>query len=144
MRRLEQDAEEAEARIAELQAAAGSGEADLQRGAMAVREMAGLREQLRARAKESADLALHTHELEKQLRDMEYLTHRVKDASEQLATAKLKTAKIPGLLSEIARLRASSRAANKSLAEQDGELDAARAKIVRLEVSAAVSSVRPV
>jgi DNA repair exonuclease SbcCD ATPase subunit len=120
--KLQSDLLVAESLIQTLENKVDSYVVELEKGAVAIEQLDSLREQLRAKTKENRDMALMIHGLEGQLRDVPYLHNRVNELTDELNESKLKTDKIPGLLSEIARLRGSSRASVKALVEQDKSL----------------------
>jgi chromosome segregation ATPase len=106
---------------------------ELEKGAVALNQLESYREQLRVKTKENRDLSLQIHLLESQLKDVPYLSNRFQEISEELQDCKIKVEKIPGLLAEIARLRGSSRASNKALAEQDKLLNHLKTRVKQLE-----------
>lgn len=106
---------------------------ELEKGAVAVGQLETYRDQLKVKMKENRDLSLTIHSLESQLKDLPFLSNRFQEISEELQDCKIKVEKIPGLLAEIARLRGSSRASIKALAEQDKLLSHLKSRVKALE-----------
>jgi len=111
---------------------------ELEKGAVALLQLDKYREQLRLKNKENRDMSLHIHGLENQLKEVPYLQSRHSELQRELEDSKFKVEQLPGLLSEQARLRGSSRAAVKALMEQDKVLAQLKAKTVQLERENAV------
>ena len=72
------------------------------------------------------------------MKEVPYLQSRHSELQRELEDSKFKVEQLPGLLSEQARLRGSSRAAVKALMEQDKVLAQLKAKTVQLERENAV------
>ena len=106
---------------------------ELEKGAVAVGQLESYREQIKLKMKENRDLSLQIHSLESQLKDVPFLSNRFQEISEELQDCKIKVEKIPGLLAEIARLRGSSRASIKALAEQDKLMNHLKTRVKTLE-----------
>lgn len=106
---------------------------ELEKGAVAVSQLESYREQIKGKMKENRDLSLSIHSLESQLKDLPFLSNRFQEISEELQDCKIKVEKIPGLLAEIARLRGSSRASIKALAEQDKLMNQLKNRVKSLE-----------
>lgn len=111
---------------------------ELEKGAVALLQLDKYREQLRLKNKENRDMSLHIHGLENQLKEVPYLQSRHSELQRELEDSKFKVEQLPGLLSEQARLRGSSRAAVKALMEQDKVLAQLKAKTAQLERENAV------
>lgn len=123
----------AEKTIEELENKIGEYSVDVERGAVAINQLDHYREQLRLKTKENRDMSLHIHGLENQLNDVPYYQKRIAELSEELMENKMKVEKIPGLLTEQARLRGSSRASVKALKEQDKTLNQIKNRVKMLE-----------
>jgi hypothetical protein len=111
---------------------------ELEKGSVAMLQLDSYREQLRVKTKENRDMSLHIHGLENQLKDVPYLQTRYQEVQEELEDCKMKIEKLPGLLSEQARLRGSSRASVKALQEHDKTLSHYKNRVKQLERETAI------
>lgn len=119
--------------IEQLERKVGEDSVELEKGAVAMLQLDSYREQLRLKTKENRDMSLHIHGLENQLKDVPYLQTRYAEVQEELEDCKMKIEKLPGLLSEQARLRGSSRASVKALQEHDKTLNHYKTRVKQLE-----------
>lgn len=111
---------------------------ELERGRVAISQLDNYREQIRVKTKENRDMSLHIHALETQLKDVPYLQNRFTEVSDELQDCKVKLEKMPAVLSEMSRLRGSSRASVKALVEQDKQLAQLKHRVKLLEKETAV------
>lgn len=128
----------AEDMIEQLERKVGEDSVELEKGAVAMLQLDSYREQLRLKTKENRDMSLHIHGLENQLKDVPYLQTRYAEVQEELEDCKMKIEKLPGLLSEQARLRGSSRASVKALQEHDKTLNHYKTRVKQLERETAI------
>jgi DNA repair exonuclease SbcCD ATPase subunit len=128
----------AEKTIEHLEMSVGEMSVELEKGSVAMLQLESYREQLRVKTKENRDMSLHIHGLENQLKDVPYLQTRYQEVQEELEDCKMKIEKLPGLLSEQARLRGSSRASVKALQEHDKTLSHYKNRVKQLERETAV------
>lgn len=128
----------AENMIEQLERKVGEDSVELEKGAVAMLQLDSYREQLRLKTKENRDMSLHIHGLENQLKDVPYLQTRYAEVQEELEDCKMKIEKLPGLLSEQARLRGSSRASVKALQEHDKTLNHYKTRVKQLERETAI------
>ncbi len=128
----------AESMIEQLERKVGEDSVELEKGAVAMLQLDSYREQLRLKTKENRDMSLHIHGLENQLKDVPYLQTRYAEVQEELEDCKMKIEKLPGLLSEQARLRGSSRASVKALQEHDKTLNHYKTRVKQLERETAI------
>ena len=128
----------AELMIEQLERKVGEDSVELEKGAVAMLQLDSYREQLRLKTKENRDMSLHIHGLENQLKDVPYLQTRYAEVQEELEDCKMKIEKLPGLLSEQARLRGSSRASVKALQEHDKTLNHYKTRVKQLERETAI------
>ena len=131
--KLQSDVAEREALIKELETQLGNNTVQIERGSVAVYELEKLRDQLRVKVKEAQDMSLQNHELTNQLREFTYLNKKFTAVMQELTEHKLKSEKIPALVSEIARLRGSSRATSKTLEQQDLVLEGSQQTVKKME-----------
>jgi hypothetical protein len=106
---------------------------ELEKGKIAVSQLESVRETMKGKFQEIHDMNLTIHHLETQLKEVPYLSARLREVSSELSEYKMKVDKIPGLLAEIARLRGSSRASIKSLMEQDKLISTMKHRLKLLE-----------
>lgn len=128
----------AEKTIEHLEMSVGEMSVELEKGSVAMLQLDSYREQLRLKTKENRDMSLHIHGLENQLKDVPYLQTRYTEVQEELEDCKMKIEKLPGLLSEQARLRGSSRASVKALQEHDKTLSHYKNRVKQLERETAI------
>ena len=105
----------------------------VEKGNVAAEQLEIFREQLRSKSKENSKFALMLQSLDLKVRDKEQTKIANKDLSRELAEYKVKIDKVPGLLTEIARLSGTSRASIKALSEQDKYLNESKQRIKELE-----------
>ena len=106
---------------------------EAERGQVALEQLDNYREQVRLKIQENRQLSLQLHSLQSTAKVHEGREALVGSLETQLKEAKTRVEKIPGVLAEIARLRGTSRAAAKSLNEQDAFLSQFKVRIARLE-----------
>lgn len=128
----------AEKTIEQLEMNMGEMSVELEKGSVAMLQLDSYRDQLRVKTKENRDMSLHIHGLENQLKDVPYLQTRYAEVQEELEDCKMKIEKLPGLLSEQARLRGSSRASVKALQEHDKTLSHYKNRVKQLERETAI------
>jgi hypothetical protein len=128
----------AEKTIEHLEMSLGEMTVELEKGSVAMMQLDNYRDQLRSKTKENRDMSLHIHGLENQLKDVPYLQTRYAEVQEELEDCKMKIDKLPGLLSEQARLRGNSRASVKALAEHDKMLSHYKNRVNQLERETAI------
>jgi hypothetical protein len=128
----------AEKALEHLEMSVGEMSVELEKGSVAMLQLDSYREQLRVKTKENRDMSLHIHGLENQLKDVPYLQTRYQEVQEELEDCKMKIEKLPGLLSEQARLRGSSRASVKALQEHDKTLSHYKNRVKQLERETAI------
>ncbi len=97
-------------------------QADAERSATAVEQMDEYRRMLRQKETETRDLQLKLYRQEATLQEFKYAESRYAAMEKDIAMYKNKVEKIPALVSEVARLRGSSRATSKALDDQDKQL----------------------
>jgi chromosome segregation ATPase len=115
---LKLDLQHAENQVEALENNLSEGTIELERGAIAIEQLDNYREQLREKTKENREMRLRLQCLDKELNDNSYIKTQYKQSEEELREYKIKLEKVPNLITEIARLRGSSKASVKALSEQ--------------------------
>jgi len=106
---------------------------ELEKGLIVNNQLSKLRDVVQRKSNENNNLMMKIYQLEHSNQDIPYYTSRIQEMVEEISDMKIKIEKIPGLLAEIARLRGSSRAALRSLSEQDKLLVNYKNRIKSLE-----------
>jgi predicted RNase H-like nuclease (RuvC/YqgF family) len=108
-----------ESRVAKLMAAASEAEVEGEGRLSSKQEVDELRAALQAKTRENRDLTISVRSLERKASEVKSIQSRLEACQEEVNRYKVRVEQSAPMLAEVARLRGASRAAVRSLQEQD-------------------------